>query len=313
MSGALFPDKPAAPAAPSTALPQAGTSFFAPVMVTPGMPSGTPQGQRVADLRSRLVALQGEVSARNSNLSEIRQKAAGEGALYRLAKSDLTLAATPTPQGVQQAQSALERFATATSALDGEMRIFAKGAAEANKLMTDSTAVRDGNEEDQRQLNTLRAEIGLTANQLDRLVNEISNEWALQSAFLAKERASLASLGATAQPGTPMTTATITQAAPATSAMLASPAFVTIKFDRPNVSYREALAQAVSTAKRRNPNTSFDIVGVAAGRSNTADATARAQEVANTLSTLGVDTAKIRLFNATNTAAQSPEVRIYAR
>jgi len=312
MTGALFPDKPAPPAAPSTALPQAGTSFFAPVPVAPGMPSGSAQGQRIADLRGRLVALQGEVSARNSNLSEIRQKAAGEGALYRIAKSDLALAAAPTPQGVQQAQAALERLATATFALDGEMRIFAKGAAEANKLMTDSTAVRDGNEDDQRQLNTLRAEIGQTANQLDRLVNEISNEWALQSAFLAKERASLASLGATAQQGA-VTSVSLAQAAPATAAMLAAPAFVTIKCARANVSYREALAQAVSTAKRRNPATAFDVVGVAAGRNIAPEATARAQEVANTLSTLGVDLAKIRLFNAASATLQSPEVRIYAR
>jgi len=309
MTGTLFPDKPAAPAAPATtpALPQAGTSFFAPVAVTSGANTGTPQGQRVIDLRARLVALQGEVSARNASLSEIRQRAAGEGALYRIAKSEVTLAATPAPAALQRAQAALERFAAATAALDGEMRVFAKGAAEANKLMTDSTSVRDANEEDQSQLNTLRAEIGQTANQLDHLVNEISNEWALQSAFLAKERASLVSLGAT--PTNAMTTAPT----PATAAMLAAPAFVTIKFDRLNVSYREALAQAVSAAKRRNPATSFDVVGVSAGSNETPEATARAQEVANTLSTLGVDVARIRLFNAASASLQSPEVRIYAR
>jgi hypothetical protein len=311
MTGTLFPDKPAAPAATMSALPQAGTSFFSPVPVTPGTPSGTPQGQRIAGLRARLVGIQGEVSARNANLSEIRQRAAGDGALYRIAKSELTLSQTPTPQTLQQAQNALERFAAATFALDAEMRVFAKGSAEANRLMTESTAVRDGNEDDQSQLNTLRAEVGATADQLDRLVNEISNEWALQSAFLAKERASLASLGAATS--TAAASASPGQSQPATQAMLAAPAFVTIKFDRANVSYREALAQAVSTAKRRNPATSFDIIGVSAGRTPNSDATTRAQEVASTLTTLGVDPAKIRLFNAASPALQSPEVRIYAR
>jgi hypothetical protein len=313
MSGTLFPEKPAAPAAPSSSLPQAGTSFFSPVPVTPGTPSGSLQGQRIADMRARLVALQGEVSARNANLSEIRQRAAGEGALYRIAKSDLTLTAAPTPQTVQQAQSSLERFAAATFALDGEMRVFARGAAEANRLMTESTAVRDGNEDDMNQLNTLRAEIGATANQLDRLVNEISNEWALQSAFLAKERAALVSAGVAAPSANAVTTAALSQALPATAAMMAAPAFVTIKFDRANVSYRGALAEAVSKAKRRNPGTAFDIIGVAAGRTPGPEATTRAQEVASTLTTLGVDAAKIRLFNATSTALQTPEVRIYAR
>ena len=82
----------------------------------------------------------------------------------------------------------------------------------------------------------------------------------------------------------------------ASAALLSQPAFVTIKFDRPNVSYRDALAQAVSAAKRRNPATTFDVVGISAGRAVAPEATARAQEVANTLSTLGVEAAKMRLL-----------------
>lgn len=305
MSSTLFPEKAPPPPGPvTTAVPTAGTSVFAPVAVTPGASTGTAQGQRIASLRGRLVALQGEVSARNATLSELRQRAAGEGALYRISKNDYTVAQTPNPANLQKAQAALERFAAATGGLDNEMRIFAKGSAEANKLMNESLAIRDGNEEDQQQLNTLRGEIGQTANQLDRLVNEISNEWALQSAFLAKERAALASLGASAPPVAP---------AVASAALLSSPAFVTIKFDRTNVSYREALAQAVSTAKRRKPDTTFDVVGVASGAAVAPEATARAQEVANTLATLGVEAARIRVLNGAAAGLQAPEVRIYAR
>ena len=309
MSGALFPDKPASPMPPaSTAtLPNAGTSIFAPVNVAPGSNTGTPQGAKISILRNRLVALQGEISARNPNLSELRQKAAGEGALYRISKSDSMTTTPPNAAALQKAQGALDRFAAATAALDGEMRIFAKGAAEANKLMNESLAVAGGAEDDQAQLNTLRGEIAQTANQLDALVNEISNEWALQSAFLAKERASLASLGAA--------TATATLAPPATAspAMLSQPAFVTIKFDRANISYRDALAQAVSTAKRRKPDAVFDVIGIAPGATIAPEATARAQEVANTMASLGVDAAKIRMFNAASATLRFPEVRIYAR
>jgi hypothetical protein len=310
ITGTLFPEKPPSPMAPaSTAtLPRAGTSIFVPASVAPVSNTGTPQGTKIGDLRSRLVALQGELSARNANLSELRQKAAGEGALYRVSKSESLTTAPPNPASLQKAQAALERFAAATSALDGEMRIFAKGAAESNKLMNESLAVKGGSEEDQRQINTLRGEISQTANQLDKLVNEISNEWALQSAFLAKERASLASLGASAA-----TTATLAPPTLATPAMLSTPAFVTIKFDRANVAYREALAQAVSTAKKRKPDAAFDVIGVAAGATIAPDATQRAQEVANTLATLGVDTGKIRLFNGASKSLRYPEVRIYAR
>ncbi len=310
ITGAIFPDKPASPVAPAStaALPQSGTSIFVPVAVSPVSNTDTPQGAKIADLRNRLVALQGELSARNANLSELRQKAAGEGALYRISKSESMTTSLPNPGALQKAQGALERFSAATAALDGEMRVFAKGAAETNKLMNESLAVKGGSEEDQRQVNTLRGEIGQTANQLDKLVNEISNEWALQSAFLAKERASLAALGTTAPGASTLAPPTL-----ATPAMLATPAFVTIKFDRANVAYREALAQAVSTARKRKPDAAFDVVGVAAGATIAPDATAHAQEVANTLATLGVDAAKIRLFNGANKKLRHPEVRIYAR
>jgi hypothetical protein len=316
MTGTLFPEKPPSPVAATATvnLPQAGTSFFTPVPVVPGASSGTPQGERIAEMRNRLIAIQGEISARNASLSDIRQRLAGDGALYRIAKSELVNAPAAAPVAQTKAQAALDRITANTTALDGEMRVFAKGAAEATKLMNESAGIRDANEADQNQLNTLRGEIGATANQLDRLVNEISNEWALQTAFLAKERAALATLSggttATTVAGPGGTTATL---ASASATLLSQPAFVTIKFDRPNVSYRDALAQAVSAAKRRNPATAFDIVGIAAGRSVAPEATARAQEVANTLSTLGVEPAKIRLLTAFNSSAQAHEVRIYAR
>jgi hypothetical protein len=316
MTGTLFPEKPPSPVATSgtVSLPQSGTSFFTPVPVVSAASSGTPHGERIAELRNRLIAIQGEISARNASLSDIRQRLAGDGALYRIAKSELVTAPATAPVTQTKAQAALDRINLNTTALDGEMRVFAKGAAEATKLMNESAAIRDANETDQGQLNTLRGEIGATANQLDRLVNEISTEWALQSAFLAKERAGLATLtgaaSATTAAGPAGTAATLASASPA---LLAQPAFVTIKFDRANVSYRDALAQAVSAARRRNPATAFDIVGITAGRAVSPEATARAQEVANTLSTLGVEPAKIRLLTAVNSTAQANEVRIYAR
>ena len=310
VSDNVFPDKPVNPTGPVGALPSAGTSIFAPVAVSPGTNTGTPQGVQITTLRSRLVALQGEVSARNATLSEIRQRTAGEGALYRIAKSSMAATTVPDPQAVQKAQAALERFAAATTALDGEIRVIARGSAEANKLMTESLAIRNGNEEDQRQLNALRGEIGQTANQLDRMVNDITNEWASQTAFLAKERAALAAQGLpTGQPSGP----TPGQASGAPPPSLAAPAFVTIRFDRPNVSYREALAQAVSTARKRKPDATFDVVGVAAGRAVVPDATANATNVVNTLTSLGVDPTKIRVFNAASQSIQDHEVRIYTR
>ena len=91
------------------------------------------------------------------------------------------------------------------------------------------------------------------------------------------------------------------------------PAFVKIKFDTASVAYRETLASAVSTARRRKPDAVFDVVGVSAGRSVVPEATANATDVVNTLTSLGVDPVKIRVFNSSSPTINSHEVRIYVR
>lgn len=303
--------------APVATLPTAGTSVFAPGAVTPGEPTGTPEGATIAGLRARLVAVHGSLSAHNATLSEIRQRAAADGALYRIAKSEAVASGSP-PAGakVGAAQVALEKFAADTMALDAEVRAFAKGAADANRLMAEADMIRGGSAEDQKQLNTLRGEIGHTANQADKLVNDLSTESALQSAFLAKERAALADLGSGVPGGVTGVTAGVAvlpQAVPATPQVLASPAFVTIKFDRPNMSYKDALSTAVTTALRRKPDATFDVVGVVAPRSNPDDNLTRTTQVAQTLTTLGVSASKVRLMTGISAAVSTPEVRIYAR
>lgn len=302
--------------APVATLPTAGTSVFAPVAVTPGAPTGTPEGATIASLRSRLVSVQGSLSTHNATLSDIRQKAAADSALYRLAKGEAMASGSPPAAAkVQGAQTALDRFAADTTALDAEVRAFARGAVDANRLMTEADAIRGGSPEDQNQLNTLRGEIGQTANQVDKLVNDLSTETALQSAFLAKERAALTDIS-TGVPGVtpnPNGVAVLPQAVPATPAMLAAPAFVTIKFDRPNMAYKDALQAAVTAALKRKPDAMFDVVGVMAPRSNPDDNLSRTTAVAQTLTTLGVNASRVRLMTGISTAVSTPEVRIYAR
>jgi hypothetical protein len=216
--------------------------------------------------------------------------------------------ATASAASYPKALAALDRMAAATNALDGEMRIIARGSAEANKLMLETVGLRDGNDEDKRQLNTLRGEIGQTANQLDRMVNDLSAEFAAQSAFLAKERASLAALGL---PAPAVSAAAVAPNLPPPS--MSQPAFVKIKFDTARVAYRETLASAVSTARRRKPDAVFDVVGVSAGRSVVPEGTANATDVVNTLTSLGVDPSKIRVFNSSSPTINAHEVRIYVR
>ena len=301
---------------PIATAPTAGTSIFAPVAVTPGAPTGTPEGTTIASLRARLVTVQGSLSAHNATLSDIRQRGAADSALYRLAKGEAAASGTPPNAAkVQAAQSALDKFAADAGALDGEVRAFARGAADANRLMTEADAIRGGSPEDQKQLNTLRGEIGQTANQVDKLVNDLSTENGLQSAFLAKERAALADLSSGVPGVTPSSNgvAVLPQAVPATPAVLAAPAFVTIKFDRPNMAYKDALQAAVTAALKRKPDATFDVVGVMAPRSNPDDNLSRTTAVAQTLTTLGVTASRVRLMTGIVPTVSTPEVRIYAR
>jgi hypothetical protein len=114
-------------------------------------------------------------------------------------------------------------------------------------------------------------------------------------------------------PGVTPGVAVLPQAVPASAQVLASPAFVTIKFDRPNMAYKDALSSAVSAALKRKPDATFDVVGVIAPRSNPDDNLARTTAVAQTLTTLGVAATKVRLMTGISAGVSTPEVRIYAR
>ena len=120
----------------------------------------------------------------------------------------------------------------------------------------------------------------------------------------------MAALGIPSQPSTSPSTSTASTLPPPT---MSQPAFVKIKFDRDSVAYRETLATAVSTARKRKPDAVFDVVGVSAGRNVVSEATANASDVVNTLTSLGVDPAKIRVFNSSSAAISAHEVRIYVR
>src|SRR5258706_13484185 len=114
------------------------------------------------------------------------------------------------------------------------------------------------------------------------------------------------------RPGTTPGVAVLPQAVAATPAVLGAPAFVTIKFDRPNMSYRDALSAAVTAALKRKPDASFDVVGVMAPRSNPDDNLTRTTAVAQTLTGLGVNAGKVRLMTGILSTVSTPEVRIYA-
>jgi outer membrane protein OmpA-like peptidoglycan-associated protein len=330
VSGTIFPDTPSAPSASATppsivAAPQAGTSQFLPVMVTPGAPSGSPAGSAIETARNDLVRLQGRMSGRNIALSNARQAWTQDVAAYRTQKNAALRAPGDARASLAQGDAVLTRLAGHSQKLNREMEGFAQGSAEASAIMRRLDAVSPGNEADRDQLNRLRAETSQTASALDALVNALSSEGAQSTAFIAKERASLASLGLS-QSASPSQRASapaapsVPSAAPIAAASGApkpagKPAFVTIKFDRPSVTYREALAAALKQALLRRPDAAFDVVGVTASAAQEAQdlVKARAEDVSRTMMELGVAATKIGIDSARERGVAADEVRIFVR
>jgi hypothetical protein len=334
VSGTIFPATPAAPSASATpptivAAPQAGTSQFLPALVTPGAPSGSAAGAAIETARNELVRLQGRLSGRNVALANVRQAWTQDVAAYRTQKN-LVLrggAGADSKPALSQGDAVLTRLAGHSSKLNREMEAFAQGNAEANALMRRLDAVSPENEADRDQLNRLRGEVVQTSSGLDGLINALSSEGAQNTAFIAKERASLMSLGLTTGPAPAIRAATGTPPSGTSSAPLAppasapkpaapsKPAFVTIKFDRPSVTYREALGAALKQALLRRPDAAFDVIGVTASAAQDAQdiVKARAEDVSRTMMELGVSATKIGIDSIRDRGATADEVRIFVR
>jgi outer membrane protein OmpA-like peptidoglycan-associated protein len=331
VSGTIFPDTPQAPTSSATppsivAAPQAGTSQFLPAMISPGAASGSAASGAIEIARNDLVRLHGKMSGRNIALANARQSWTQDVAAYRTQKN-LALRAPggDTRAALSQGDAVLTRLAGHSQKLSREMEGFAQGNAETGAIMRRLDAISPDNEADRDQLNRLRGEVGQTAGALDTLVNSLSSESAQNAAFIAKERASLASLGLqqgpspsqrAATPATPSSPAGTPTAAVATPAKPATkPAFVTIKFDRPSVTYREALAAALKQALVRRPDAAFDVVGVTASAAQEAQdlVKARAEDVSRTMMELGVQATKIGIDSVRERNVTSDEVRIFVR
>lgn len=328
MSGALFPDAPDAPAAapvPDSFVqaPAIGTEQFIPVAVSPAAPSPSQAGQTASAARNSLLSLQGQLASQNVSLSGIRQTLTMEIAKYREARVvwQRPSAGTGGRAAAGEASSALERIRLNAQGYQSIIAVFAAGNARSNTLMGQLDGVTPSSDEDRRQINTLRGELTQTAAGLDRIVSALSGESASIGAFVAKERATLAALGAPA-PGQnaagmsgPASVFPIAPAAGTSSFSLNRPALVTIKFDRPNVAYRPALAMALERARQKRQNLAFDVVGVSAKANPDAQSAAHAlaQDVTQTLLDLGVPANQVSFGTATQSGIAADEVRIFSR
>lgn len=323
--------------------PTLGTTQFQPQPPSPATSTGTFVGQKLEQLRNDLRRLQSQITQHNNDLQQSRNVTIQNAQRYHgtvaAINARLQVGTTPgNPVLVQQwtaAQGQLDQINGDIARMNNLANLSAADSAMA-AFMLESTRAAYGLsgavDEDHRQLAILEDEVNRTVVLIDRLLNELSDDIARQSRYLAGERGNLTTMSLAIKNGqlygTSLASRTMSSQPPAgaSPASLSSTAaagrrpLVVIRFDRPNVAYEQALYTAVSRALERRPDATFDVIAVTpqAGRSPTGAVSStaarrNAENVLRSLTDMGLPQDRVNLSAMTSAQAQANEVHLYVR
>lgn len=328
----------------AAAPPNLGTTNFVPPPVTPGQSTGTFVGQKTNLLRGELQRMRQQIRQQNSTLQAIRRETGTHSLAYHSAiasiNSRLQVGTTPgNPYMVNQwniAQSGLSNIDRDISQMNSLANAVA-GTSTMSAYLLETTRAAYGLsgavEADHRQLAILEDEVNRTVVLIDRLLNELSEDINRQTAYVAAERSNLTALSLAIKNGESLgnslanrayATAAPVAAVGSRNGSVASTAgrrpLVVIRFDRPNVSYQQALYTAVNRVLQRRPQAGFDLIAVASGQGSAAQVTVasnkskrNAETVLRSLSEMGLPLQRVRLSAITSADAKSNEVHLYVR
>ncbi|MCH8110818.1 MAG: hypothetical protein IH905_02510 [Proteobacteria bacterium] len=340
-----------APALRPTPPPTLGNTTFRPLSVTPGEPTGTFVGQRIAQLRNDLGTLQRNIGGRNQQLQNIRNQTMGVSQRYHgtvaAISTRLQMGTTPgNPVLIDQwnaAQGELDALGGDIAQMNSLANIVAADSAFAAFLLESTRAtfgLAGAIDEDHRQLAILEDETNRTVVLIDRLLNELSEDVSRQTAYVGNERSNLTTLSLAIKNGELLgsslanrafrSAAPIASRAPlagsntAASSQVASIAgrrpLVVIRFDRPNVPFEQALYTAVSQALDTRAGAQFDLVAVTPSGGSPADlainsskSKKNAESVLRALLEMGLPADRVALSASTSGDAFTNEVHIYVR
>ena len=306
-----------------------------------GYSSGTFVGQKVVALRNDLSQLQGPLANQNVSLQQIRAQIEQNSARYNgtvaAISTRLQLGTTPgNPVLVQQwseAQGELDRINGDVLQLNRLASDVAGTSGMAGYLLESVRAARSLSgavDEDHRQLRILEDDTSATTVVIERLLNEISSDAQRQQQYVSAQKSELNTLAVAIKNGQyygSALSAARMNAAPfdggsghAGNSLPAGRPLVMIRFDRPNVSYEDALYTAVKSALERRPNAVFDVIAVssssgAPGTAALGEAAARrnADNVVRSLSQMGLPSDRIRVSSAYSPNASNGEVQVFVR
>lgn len=324
--------------------PVMGTGSFVPPPVTPAQPTGTFVGQKVDQLRQELSVLQTNVRQQNQELQIIRRTTTQNAQRYHgtvaAINARLQLGTTPgNPVLVSQwntAQAELDRIGLDIAAMNSLANAVASDSAMVSYLLETTRAtygLQGAIDEDHRQLAILEDETNRTLVLIDRLLNELSEDISRQTAYVGNERRSLTAISLAIKNGeyygqglsnraylsaTPLSNMAPKSAASGTAIQSSRRPLVVIRFDRADVSYQQALYNAVLRALERRPQANFALVAITPTQGTPADNALNsskikrhADEVLRTLIEMGLPANRIDISSNTSSEATTNEVHLY--
>jgi hypothetical protein len=328
------------PAAQSSA-PQTTAAAEGAPPTSLGQPTGTFVGKKVEAMNQDLGKLEAAVNRLDSRLSQVRGDTvdATQRYLSTLAamNSKLQVGTTPgNPVLVQQwneAQQQLKRIEANISQMNNLSNDLGAEASVAGYLLDSVRAtftLSGAVDEDHVQLRQLEDKVNQQVVQIDRLLNELSDDLNRQTSHLASEQRNLTAMSISIKNGERYGSSLMNRAlaqAEVKASMAArrplspdSRPLVVIRFDRPSVQYEQALYDAVSRALDRKPEAAFDLVAVHPKTGSTAQvilnstaARRNAEAVLRTLVDMGLPATRMNMTSVGSASAQSNEVRVYVR
>jgi hypothetical protein len=337
-----------ASSAESNTQPLLSSSPSSSLSASTGSSSGTIVGQKVQGLRTDLARLRANLAQHQQDMAAAHNALQTDSTAYfsTVAGINAKLQAGTTsgnPQLVaqwNQAQTTLDKIGEDIGRLNGVSTQAAADSSFAAYLMNatrSAFALQGAVDEDHRQLTQIQGDIDATTVQIDALLNALSDEIGRQSTYVANERDNLITLSQAIKNGQLYGPSLATRAfGPVTSTPLPAPAqpraaaprpqaaaagpLVVIRFDRPDVSYEQALYTAVSRALERKPSATFELVAVAPNAGNSAEVAVNAnaskrnaENVMRSLTSMGLPADRVSLSATTSGDIQNNEVRVYVR
>ncbi|NQW09117.1 MAG: hypothetical protein HQ481_04445 [Alphaproteobacteria bacterium] len=323
--------------------PRLGSTNFEVQPPQPLQETGTFVGQKVGQLRTDLVRLQGSIQTHNGGLQNLRQRTIQNAETYHQTvasiESRLQVGTTPgNPMLVDAwnlAQRQLEQVNSDISAMNDLANRVSADAALSTYLLESVRAaygLSGAIEEDHRQLSVLEDDTNQTVVLIDRLLTELSDDIRRQSAYVSNERSDINTLAVAIKNGelfgsslasrtfTPTTAGLAPASAPRPSSTAGRRPLVVIRFDRPSVAYEQALYSAVSRALERRPDAFFDVVAISPQSGNRGRAALdtnavrrNAQQVLRSLTNMGLPANRVALSAGSSPDAQTNEVRVFVR